>query len=58
MKTITMNQKMFDDTFQATLDKLALIKFRESNTESVEAFHSRFHYQIHVLKERLENSTL
>ena len=65
MKAIFIKADAFDRNFQATLDKLQLIHYQEGTIDislnsqaDVDNFmtglHRRFHYEVCMLKERLE----
>ena len=67
MKNIIIKQKNFNDLFDDTLGKLELTKLRnkaddilfESKSEMlnwISSLHRQFHYDVCMLKEKLEKS--
>ena len=54
METITISKKAFDNLFQQTLEKLELINLREDTQRNSHDMHRKFHYEVCVLKNRIE----
>lgn len=65
MQVIQVKKEAFDRNFQTTLDKLSLISLKEGTIDVklnsqqevinfIDGLHRSFHYEVCILKERLE----
>jgi len=54
MEAIVIKKSTFDSLFKQTLEKLELVNLREDTPSSPHDMHRRFHYEVCILKGKIE----
>ena len=54
MEAIVIKKSTFDSLFGQTLEKLELVNLREDTANSLRDMHRKFHYEVCILKGKLE----